>query len=127
MARKPRQSNYGRPIKVALTCNEAPQNVTVDSTFVGYGCTMEAAKGDFFGKVMAQAAQQLRCGQGGCEETRVCVAEILDTAAVELRLTCNRVQLPGCQPGGVGWKCYLHEAGTSSQIRCRCTCAPRVI
>ncbi|HTG95378.1 MAG TPA: hypothetical protein VL866_22455 [Pyrinomonadaceae bacterium] len=51
MPRKLRQSKYATPMKVGLTCSETPQNVNIDSTFIGYGCTMEAAKSDFFKKV----------------------------------------------------------------------------
>jgi hypothetical protein len=130
MARKatPRKtkSTYGKNIPVGLSCPDNPRNVDVDSTFIGYGCTMDDAKNDFFRKLLNVAAQQLRC-DGGCSEGLTCVAECLETAQVEGRLKLNRIQLPACKPSGVGWKCYLHERSTTSQVQFRCTCVPTTI
>ena len=120
MARKakPRKSkaSYGKNIPVSASCPDSPRGVTIDSSFIGYGCTLDEAKSDFFSKVLAHAATQLRC-----------VAECLDTVQVESQLKTNRIQLSRCRPSGVGWKCYLHDGTTSSQPQFRCTCVPEAI
>ena len=130
MARKakPRKSKatYGKNIPVSASCPDSPRGVTIDSSFIGYGCTLDEAKSDFFSKVLAHAATQLRC-DGGCDTGLKCVAECLDTVQVESQLKTNRIQLSRCRPSGVGWKCYLHDGTTSSQPHFRCTCVPEAI
>ena len=125
MPRKAKQAKYDRPIKVALTCNNSG-NIEIDSSVIGYGCTLETAKNDFFAKLLAKAADTLRCGQGGCEGQSQCVAECTETPAIEQNLKSNRVQMAGC-PQGVGWKSFLHEGNETSQRKFRCTCIPRAI
>lgn len=123
--RKPK-STYGKDIPVSVSCPDTPRGVVIDSSFIGYGCSLEEAKNDFFHKLLDQAARQLGCDRG-CETGFQCVAECLDTTQIEQQLKSNRIQLPACRPSGVGWKCYLHERSESSQRQFRCTCVPEVI
>lgn len=98
--------------------------IKIDSMLVGFGCTEEEARNDFFGKVLERIRKELKCSERFCDGTFTCAPELVDTRSVEEKVICNRIQRSGC-PQGVGWKCFLHDKDTdSTRVPARCTCVP---
>jgi hypothetical protein len=97
----------------------------IDSSFVGFGCSEQAARNDLFGKVLAKISSELGCDNGPCPDGFKCVAEIVGPSDIELRVKCNRIQISNC-PQQAGWKCFLQEAsGLATRVRGMCSCAPK--
>ncbi len=108
------------------TCDSTKRTFQIDMSFVGYGCTSEEAKADFYSQVLKKIEADCGCKNGQCDGG-VCVPELVDTAEVDAALKCNRVTLERC-PGHVGFKCYLvDQPGVSTPHTGRCTCAPATL
>lgn len=118
-----RQSLSGVQVRLG-GCDDTVRNVRIDSTFVGFGCTREEAKNDFFARVLDAISATLRCDDARCDEGLTCIPELVNTAEVEQKLQCNRIRLNRC-PNGVGWKCFLQDdPNVATDVDARCTCVP---
>lgn len=110
-----------------MECTETQRKkVSIDSTFKGYGCTLENAKANFWRKVSDKANDELKCAGCTCPEGEICVPEVMGTEKAEQLLKISRVPLSGC-PSGMGYKVYIYDqAGHSTEVDVRCTCVPKI-
>ena len=109
------------------SCPGAARTIQVDNTYIGYGCTRDAAADDFFDRVLDAINAEAGCEGKDCK-TGVCAPELIDNPMPILdQLQYRRVRIRACT--GAGWKCFLFaENQTQNQnFSGRCTCVPQTV
>lgn len=118
-----------RVARKAGLCPTGEQNVSIDRTVIGYGCTRQEATDQFFARILDKIDDAVACAGKECREKgRMCAPEMIDNPdTLQNQLQYRRVRLQSCQ--GAGWKCFLFASNQqqTQNVRGTCTCVPQAM